>query len=278
VEVLASNPHKPAVVPIDAGARRRGEYVVVRLALPGQPLHNIGVFLRDPATDRLHLRMRSHWEDLAGADDAEYLAALAGDFHAKAEENGADRFLRSLEDSLSHLLLVGDREAVAVDSFSRVLDRLCERYVERVEVRPYRTHLPLYSLRAAATRFGEDMQVAEEDWVPVPEDLRAAENMFVAHVVGRSMEPRIPDGSLNVFRAPVVGSRQNKIVLVELIGELDDSARYTIKKYASRKRYTGEDEWEHSAIRLEPLNPEFSAFELAPDGLRVIAEWIRTLD
>jgi hypothetical protein len=42
--------------------------------------------------------------------------------------------------------------------------------------------------------------------------------MFVAHVEGRSMEPRIPDGSLNIFRAPVVGSRQGKIVLVELIG------------------------------------------------------------
>ena len=85
------------------------------------------------------------------------------------------------------------------------------------------------------------MQVDEEDWVSIPEDLRAAENLFVAHVVGRSMEPRIPDNSLNVFRAPVVGSRQNKIVLVELLGELDDSARYTVKKYTSRKVQRSED-------------------------------------
>src|SRR5215467_11841248 len=116
------------------------------------------------------------------------------------------------------------------------------------------THLPLYSLRAAATRFGEDMQVDEEDWVRIPPGIRPSDNLFVVHVVGRSMEPRIPDGSLNIFRAPVVGSRQNKIVLVELLGQLHDSARYTVKKYTSRKIQTGEDEWQHESIRLEPLN------------------------
>ena len=64
----------------------------------------------------------------------------------------------------------------------------------------------------------------------------------------------------------------------ELLGELDDSARYTIKKYTSRKREWSEDEWQHESIRLEPLNPEFQAFDLEPSGLRVIAEWVRTLD
>ena len=32
-------------------------------------------------------------------------------------------------------------------------------------------------------------------WVRAPENLRLTEGMFVAHVVGRSMEPMIPDGS-----------------------------------------------------------------------------------
>ena len=108
--------------------------------------------------------------------------------------------------------------------------------------------------------------------------MRLDDSLIVVHVVGRSMEPRIPDGSLNVFRLNPAGSRQNKIVLVELLGELDDSARYTIKKYTSRKTQLTEDEWEHESIRLEPLNPEFQAFTLEPQGLRVIAEWLRTLD
>ena len=257
---------------------RTGEYSLLRLALPGEPEHAIGVLLRDPEEDRLFLRLRRDWEELAGEQEHEYLSHLEEHLEAQVAEMGADRFLRSLEDSLSHVIRVGDRESIPLNSFHYTLDRLFAKHVGPTEIQPFRTHLPIYSLRAAATRFGEDMQVDEEDWVTIPGDLRAAENLFVAHVVGRSMEPRIPDGSLNIFRAPVVGSRQNKIVLVELLGELDDSARYTIKKYTSRKIHRGEDEWEHESITLEPLNPEFDAFELAPEGLRVIAEWIRTVD
>jgi len=262
-------------VPIDT---RRGQFALLGLALPGSPEQPIGVLLLDPAHNRLYLRLRSHFDDLAGHDDVEYLAHLEDDLRTRAEEMGAEHFVASLEDSLSHVLRISDREDVAVHSFYHTLDRLFERHVEKPVIVPFRTHLPLYSLRAAATRFGEDMQVEEEEWVRIPDGMRAGEDLFVAHVVGRSMEPRIPDGSLNIFRAPVVGSRQNKIVLVELLGHFDDSARYTIKKYTSRKVEVGEDEWQHESIRLEPLNPEFEAFELAPDGLRVIAEWVRTLD
>jgi SOS-response transcriptional repressor LexA len=87
------------------------------------------------------------------------------------------------------------------------------------------------------------------------------------------MEPRIPDGSLNIFRGPVVGSRQGKIVLVELIGVHE---RFTVKRYTSRKSQAA-DTWEHERIVLEPLNPEYEALDLAPDRLKVIAEWIQTL-
>src|SRR6476661_9854544 len=184
------------VVPIDS---RRGEYSVLRLALPGAAEHNAGVLLRDPAADRLFVRMRGHWDDIAGPDELEYLEHLEEDLRSHAAEMGAGRFLHWLEDSLSHVLRIDDRESVPVSSFHYTLDRLFTQHVEAPAVQPFRTHLPLYSLRAAATRFGEDMQVHEEDWISVPEDLRAAENLFVAHVVGRSMEPRIPDGSLNVF-------------------------------------------------------------------------------
>jgi phage repressor protein C with HTH and peptisase S24 domain len=138
--------------------------------------------------------------------------------------------------------------------------------------------LPLYTLRAAAGRFGEDQSVAEEDWVRAPENLKLHDGMFVAHVTGRSMEPRIPDGSLNVFRAPVVGSRQGRLVLVEMFGALDESARYTVKRYTSRKTAAPTGEWRHESIRLEPLNPEYEAFELDGGEFRVIAEWVATIE
>ena len=62
-----------------------------------------------------------------------------------------------------------------------------------------------------------------EDWVPAPEGMRLSPDLFVAHVDGRSMEPRIPDGSLNLFRLHPAGSRQGKILLIERFGVLDQT-------------------------------------------------------
>src|SRR5215831_14661916 len=102
------------VVPIQT---RRGEYVELRLALPGAPEHTIGVLFLDPAGDRLFLRLRSHWDDIAGPDDLDYLSHLEDDLRMQAAQSGAGQFLRSLEDSLSQILRLGEREIVAVNSF-----------------------------------------------------------------------------------------------------------------------------------------------------------------
>jgi phage repressor protein C with HTH and peptisase S24 domain len=186
--------------------------------------------------------------------------------------------LASLEDTLSNAVRVSERRTVPVDAFTRVLDQLYDEYVEKIPVEPFRTHLPLYSLRAAAGRLGEEMLTEEEDWVRAPEGMRLDRGMFVAHVVGRSMEPRIPDGSLNLFRLHPAGSRQNKILLIERFGVLEEAARYTVKRYTSVKRHTGEEEWEHERIRLEPLNPEFEAWEVEPQDFAVVAEWLRVIE
>ncbi len=264
-----------AVVPIRG--RSEGQYVLLQLALPGQPVHDVGVLLvdADPESTRHAFRVRTHWDDLAEPEDAAYLAALQNDLEDKIAELGARRLLESWEDSLSHVLRVSERQAVDVDSFSRVADRIFERHVEKLAVDRFHTHLPLYTLRAAAGKFGADEDVSEEEWVRAPERLRLTEGMFVVHVVGHSMEPRIPDGSLNIFRGPVVGSRKGKIVLAELIGVHD---RYTVKKYTSYSRQTSEEEWHHEWIRLEPLNPEYEVLDLPPDQVKVIAEWIQTLE
>jgi SOS-response transcriptional repressor LexA len=262
-----------AVTPINA--RSQGEYVLLQLALPGRPVHDIGVLLLDTASDNWRFRLRGHWEDLAEPEDLEYLAALDRDFEGKIAEMGAQRFLESLEDSLSHVLRVSERVSVPVDSFTRVADRLFSKHVETIPVHQYKTHLPLYTLRAAAGKFGADEEVEEEDWVRVPENLKLTEGMFVAHVVGHSMEPRIADGSLNIFRSPVVGTRQNKIVLVQLLGIHE---KFTVKRYVSDKKASVEHEWEHASIQLLPLNPAYEPPPVGPEGIRVIAEWICTLE
>ncbi len=262
----------PLALPL---AAREGQYGVLQLAWPGRAPRNAGILLVDPPTGRGWCRFTEDW----GEDtDAEVLEALAEDFELKLGEMGGAALLAWLEDTLSNTLLVTDRETVDVDAFTRTRDRLFERHVGRITVRPFVTHLPLYSLRAAATQFGPE-RVAEEEpeeWVAAPAGMRLDEGMFVAHVVGRSMEPRIPDGSLNVFRAPVTGSRQGRIVLVKRPGGFPESQGCTVKRYSSVKRVT-EEGWSHESIRMEPLNPEFSAFELGP-GDAVIAEWVRTLE
>jgi phage repressor protein C with HTH and peptisase S24 domain len=159
-----------------------------------------------------------------------------------------------------------------------VLDRLYQDHVEAVPVKPFRTHLPLYSFRAAAGGLSEEMESAVEDWVPAPEGMQLSPDLFVGHVAGRSMEPRIPDGSLNLFRLHPAGSRQGKILLIERFGVLDETARYTIKRYTSRKVYRSEDEWQHENVRLEPLNPEFEAWDVEPEGFAVVAEWLRVIE
>jgi phage repressor protein C with HTH and peptisase S24 domain len=108
--------------------------------------------------------------------------------------------------------------------------------------------------------------------------MRLGPDLFVAHVVGRSMEPRIPDGSLNLFRFHPAGSRQGKILLIQRTGVLDDTARYTVKRYTSQKVHSGEDEWRHERIRLEPLNPEFEAWDVEPQDFAVVAEWLRVIE
>jgi len=264
-----------SLIPI--AGRREGAFVLLEAVLPARAAQTIGVLLVDPASGRGWVRLRRDY-DFADPQDAEVLEALEEDIRRQLAEGGAETFLRSLEDSLSNVLRVSERQTVAVDAFTRVLDRLYNDHVEKVEARPFRTHLPLYTLRAAAGSLGEEMESAAEDWVPAPEDLRLTPDLFVAHVVGRSMEPRIPDGSLNLFRLHPAGSRQGKILLIQRFGAVDETARYTIKRYTSRKAYSSEDQWRHEQIRLEPLNPEFEAWDVEPQDFAVVAEWLRVIE
>jgi phage repressor protein C with HTH and peptisase S24 domain len=259
-------------------ARRKGTYVLLEAALPARPVQPIGVLLIDPANDRAWVRFRRQFENLAAPEDAEVLEALENDIRTRSSEMGAESFLAWLEDSLSNAVRVSERQSVEVDAFSRVLERLYTEHVEKVAVEPFQTHVPLYSLRAAAGSLGEEMESAAEDWVPAPEGMHLAPDLFVAHVVGHSMEPRIPDGSLNLFRLHPAGSRQGKILLIQRFGVTDDSARYTIKRYTSKKIQTSEDEWQHERIRLEPLNPDYEAWDVDPQDFAVVAEWLRVIE
>ena len=138
--------------------------------------------------------------------------------------------------------------------------------------------LPLYSLKAACGAFGEGQYAEETGWVKVEGLGRLNRNMFVVQAKGKSMEPRIPDGSLCVFRANVVGSRQNKIVLVQHRGlyDPDHNGSYTIKTYTSEKAYDRDTgQWQHERIVLKPLNPQHNPIVIEDDdNFTVVGEFI----
>jgi len=200
---------------------------------------------------------------------------------AKASEVGAAKLLDHLEDLLSNTLRVTDRQELLVENFDRALSRLYREHV-KADVQEFVTHLPRYSLAVAAGGFLENREIQSEGWEEAPPDLHLSPEMFVARVVGRSMEPSIPDGSLCVFKTGVTGSRQGRLVLVEDLGGGND--RYTVKRYRSVKNQQPGGTWTHERIRLEPLNPEFEAWELDPaldpqdERYRIIAEFVRVLD
>jgi hypothetical protein len=176
---------------------------------------------------------------------------------------------------------VTDRREVMVENFDRALNRLYRQHVRATEL-PFVTHLPRYSLAVAAGAFLGNRTVEAEGWEEAPFGLRLAPEMFVARIVGRSMEPLIADGSLCVFRGGVTGSRQGRLVLVEELGGGADD-RYTVKRYRSEKRPADEESgetWAHGRIILEPLNTEFAVWELRPEEerYRIVAEFVQVLD
>ena len=146
----------------------------------------------------------------------------------------------------------------------------------------YTSAIPLLSLKAAAGNFGESMQVEPEAWVRPSSTRHLDQGMFVAQVVGRSMEPRIRDGAYCIFRTPVVGSRTGKILLVEYndIHDPETGGSYTVKEFDSSRVQGKEGEERTGTILLKPLNPEFQPIELTNVNeaeVRVIAELIELL-
>jgi phage repressor protein C with HTH and peptisase S24 domain len=255
---------------------RLGKYCVIQAETLAHGLLNLGVLLEDPETDSLRLRFRRDLESLAPLvmnDEAlEVLSALADDLAQKAQELGAGKLFEYLEGTLSGAIRVTDREEVLVSDFDRALNRL---YLENVQsnVLEFRTHLPRYSLKAAAGKFLENQEVTQDSWIEAPEDLRLGPDMFVAEIAGHSMEPRIPDGSLCVFRYGVVGSRIGRLVLALERGAAGDD-RYAVK------RYHRDPTKSERMITLQSLNHAYPDWNLDPDEekYRILAEFVRVLD
>jgi type III restriction enzyme len=143
----------------------------------------------------------------------------------------------------------------------------------------YSTHLPLVSLKAAAGGFSDGQDVEPEGWVEVGG--RLAADMFVAQVVGKSMEPTIPDGAYCVFQRIGAGSRQGKVVLAQHreVDDPDNGGSYTVKEYSSAYKL-GDDGERRGSVTLRPHNSSFAPIVITADDegdVSVIATFVRVL-
>ncbi|MBL8854462.1 MAG: hypothetical protein JNK57_10890 [Planctomycetaceae bacterium] len=141
----------------------------------------------------------------------------------------------------------------------------------------YTTHVPVYDVVAKAGDWGPDGVPSEIGWMKVQRH-KLSKGMFAARVVGESMEPKIPSGSWCLFRPCPAGTRQNRLLLVQLNSFVDpvDGGRYTVKKYRSEIEQI-EDSWQHKSITLAPLNPKFEPIHIGAedaDDMRVIGEFV----
>lgn len=262
---------------LPVSTKSKGQYLLVQSALPNTTLHNIGVLLIDVGSDRLYCRFRRDFEEFAG-DEADWFKELPDDISQSADELGAEKCVEWLESTLSNVVRISTRKRVLIeDCAATTVDRLYAKLI-RPKVLPFRTHLPQYTLEAAAGRFGRQMVVEPQGWVEVRTDVSLTDDMFVAHVYGHSMEPEIPNVCLCAFRSKIGGSMEGKVLLIEQCNE-SGGGSYTVKLVHVSKavdpNQEGDQAWLHQRLTLESTNPDYRSWDVASaEKIRILGEFL----
>lgn len=183
-----------------------------------------------------------------------------------------------------------EREAPEVKTFGELVRRLRApekpvltlirggRAGERLETE--RDRLPFFSLESAAGYFGAGRKV--EDLKHIEVDFPVEQGMFAAPVVGKSMEPGIPDGSIALFREYEGGPRDGKIVLVQSddLRDPETGRPYSVRRFWSKREAGDDGRTVKTEIRLEPENPDFDPIVLTPEDdadVQVLAVFLEVL-
>ncbi|MFP4560050.1 MAG: DNA/RNA helicase domain-containing protein [Thiohalorhabdus sp.] len=147
------------------------------------------------------------------------------------------------------------------------------------DLEPWANAIPVVPLQAAAGEFSDLQEVQQRpeefDWVEPPSFLSPSPGMFIAQVVGESMNRRIPNRAWCLFQPPTGGTREGKTVLVQHrdISDPDTGANFTLKRYRSEKSADPDTGWRHLRIILEPdsYDPSYEPIVLEEDAVADLA-------
>lgn len=147
---------------------------------------------------------------------------------------------------------------------------------------PNNNRIPYYDLKIAAGAFSTQQMVENIKYIELENENNIKKDYFACKVIGESMNKIIPNGSICLFEKYSGGTRNGKIVLVEMTDytDSDTGSNYTIKEYSSKKT-TSEDGWKHEEIILLPKsNKEYSPIILRDEEtitLKVVGVFIKVL-
>lgn len=150
------------------------------------------------------------------------------------------------------------------------------------EIENVKFTIPLYDFYAAAGSFSE-MQVDKDFNEFEVEKEFDSSKYFACKVIGESMNRRIPNDSICLFKIYEGGSRNGKIVLVENldIQDNDFNSAFTVKTYSSKKTISDEG-WSHESIILSPNSYDSSYESIIVDesngqNMKVVGEFVKVL-
>jgi hypothetical protein len=140
--------------------------------------------------------------------------------------------------------------------------------------------VPVYDLKVAAGGLSASQAPEPVGWIQMTPSRPIDERMFVAQVVGRSMEDGVPDGSMVLFRFLVPGGASavaldGKRILVQVRDGTDPEGggQYTLKRWKVTKL---SEDGRAEEIELQSDNTSYKPVKLsaASGDVRPVAEFL----
>jgi hypothetical protein len=187
-----------------------------------------------------------------------------------------------------------------VQPIATVADPAPFRRITGAEVRPFANCVPIYDdLKIAAGPWSEERvidsvpeigEIPNPDdyaWVELPTGIMPDRRLFVARVIGESMNKRIPNGAWCLWRRHQGGEdRIGKVVLVQHRDIQDEGlgAEFTVKVYDAESMSPGGEGAREQllgvALKPDSEDPSFTRIVLEglqENELRVLAELVEVL-